>query len=96
MDYELFGFNAISIYWRDLLTDLLPPGSDGIVIVVDNECSSSFSFQVNGPDVQYLGRGDSHDSQYESMEVGVSKRAPSLRRYDPRLSLPSDSLVMYA
>jgi hypothetical protein len=70
-DYELLGFISISIYWRDLLTDLLPPGSDGIVIVIENECNPSFSFQVTGPDVTYLGRGDLHDTEFDSMEVNV-------------------------
>jgi hypothetical protein len=70
-DYDLLGFISISIYWRDLLTDLLPPGSDGIVIVIENECNPSFSFQVTGPDVTYLGRGDLHDSEFDSMEVNV-------------------------
>jgi hypothetical protein len=62
---------AITIYWRDVLTNLLSPGSDGIVIVFENECNPTFSFQVNGPDVDYLGRGDFHDSKYNSMEIGV-------------------------
>jgi hypothetical protein len=71
--YKSFGFIGISIYWRDLLTNLLPPGSEGVVIVFENECSLSFSFQVNGPDVEYLGQGDFHERKYESMEVGVSR-----------------------
>jgi hypothetical protein len=72
--YESFGFIAITIYWRDMLTNLLPPGSDGIVIVFENECNPAFSFQVNGPDVNYLGRGDFHNHRYEAMEIGVSER----------------------
>jgi hypothetical protein len=70
--HDFLGFVCISIYWRDLLTDLLSPGSNGIVIVFENECNPSFTYEVNGPDVVYLGRGDLHDSKYDSAEIGVS------------------------
>jgi hypothetical protein len=71
--FELLGVIGISFYWRDLISNLLPPNSDGIVIVFENECNPTFSFQVNGPDVLYLGRGDLHDSKYDSMEIRVSE-----------------------
>jgi hypothetical protein len=73
MNHDFLGFTAISIYWRDLLTDLLSPGSNGIVIVFENECNPTFTYQINGPNVTYLGRGDHHDLKYNSMEIGVSE-----------------------
>jgi hypothetical protein len=73
-NYDFLGYIGVGVYWRDLLTNLLPPGSDGIIIVIDNECNPSFSFQVNGPDVDYLGRGDFHNVKYDTLEHGVSKR----------------------
>jgi hypothetical protein len=77
----MVGFIAISIFWRDLVTNLLPPGSDGILIVIENICNPTFSFQVNGPDVEYLGRGDFHDPKYDSMGIGVSSQPYSEFRY---------------
>jgi hypothetical protein len=85
-DIEMVGFIAISIFWRDLVTNLLPPGSDGILIVIDNPCNPTFSFQVNGPDVEYLGRGDFHDPKYDSMEIGVSSQPYSEFRHLPKVS----------
>jgi hypothetical protein len=73
MKHDFLGFIGISIYWRDLLTDLLSPGSNGIVIVFENSCNPTFTYQVNGPDVTFLGRGDLHDHKYDSMEIGVSE-----------------------
>jgi hypothetical protein len=73
-DIEMVGFIGIPIFWRDLVTNLLPPGSDGILIVIENICNPAFSFQVNGPDVEYLGRGDFHDPKFDSMEIGVSSQ----------------------
>jgi hypothetical protein len=86
-DIEMVGFVGISIFWRDLVTGLLPPGSDGILIVIENICNPTFSFQVNGPDVEYLGRGDFHDPKYDSMEIGVSLQHVSEFR---RIRLLSD------
>jgi hypothetical protein len=69
-DYKFLGFLCVTIYWRDLISNILPPRSDGIVIVFENECNPTFSFVVNGPDVDFLGRGDFHDAKYESLNWG--------------------------
>jgi hypothetical protein len=47
----------------------LPPGSDGIVIVFENECNPTFTYRIDGPSVTYLGRGDHHDPKYDYLEV---------------------------
>jgi hypothetical protein len=71
-DRELVGVIGLSIYWRDLLTNILPPGDDGLVVVFENECNPSFTFQLDGPNVTYLGRGDRHDRAFEYLERNVS------------------------
>lgn len=54
------------IYWRDFVRDILPSGSNGIRIVFANPCSvASFTYQINGPDVVYLGAGDKHEKRYD-------------------------------
>ena len=63
------GIFSMSIYWRDLMKEILPPGSDGIVVVFENECAPSFSYQINGPNVVFMGAGDLHDSEYDNLEV---------------------------
>jgi hypothetical protein len=68
---KLLGFIGISVYWKDLLSNLLPPGANGIIATFANECSPTFSFQINGPEAHYLGRGDFLDPLYEPMEIGV-------------------------
>jgi hypothetical protein len=37
---------AATFYWRDILKNVLPPGKKGIVIVIDNPCTVSFTYQV--------------------------------------------------
>jgi hypothetical protein len=61
---------ALAFYWRDTIKDILPTGSDGMVVVFSNPCNPSFSYQINGPDVEYLGYGDLHDPKYDSLSIG--------------------------
>ena len=37
--------------------------------MIQNPCCPAFSFQVNGPSVVYLGKGDHHDPGYDDMEL---------------------------
>ena len=61
------GFLSMSIFWRDMIRNILPSGSEGVVIVFDNPCSPSFTYQINGPAVVYLGDNDQHDTQFDNM-----------------------------
>jgi hypothetical protein len=67
-DHTLGGILSISFYWRDMIRNILPPGSNGIVIVFDNECNPSFTYKIYGHLVTYLGTGDFHDPQYDYLE----------------------------
>jgi hypothetical protein len=51
------------------MKDTLKEGSDGIVVVFENDCSPSFTYQVNGPTVVYLGTDDQHDPKYDNLRV---------------------------
>jgi hypothetical protein len=59
---------AVQIYWRDLIRDILPKGSNGIVVVVECPCNENFSYQVFGSEVKYLGVGDLHDLKYRHLK----------------------------
>lgn len=71
-NHTLVGTVTVSIFWRNLLEDILPEGSNGILIVLDNPCTPSCTFQINGPDVVYLGRGDLHDSTYDGYKLNAT------------------------
>jgi len=68
-DHTFLGMVGLSFYWRDLLKDILPPGSDGIVVVFENPCNPTFTYQINGPNIEYLGTTDLHQSKYDHLEV---------------------------
>jgi hypothetical protein len=37
---------SASFYWRDVLKNVLPPGKQGLIIVIENPCTASFTYQV--------------------------------------------------
>lgn len=66
---HLGGIMTVTVYWRDLFERILPEGSDGVVIVLENACNPTCTYQINGPSVEYLGRGDLHDPAYDEYKV---------------------------
>ena len=65
----LVGALAATVYWRSIIQDTLPPGSNGLVVVFNNTCSKSFTYQINGPDVVFVGVNDRHDVKYDFLRV---------------------------
>lgn len=65
---SLVGVVGVVFFWRDLLRDILPPGTQGIVGVFQSSCNHTFSHQINGPQVEYLGPGDMHDARFSHMK----------------------------
>jgi Adenylate and Guanylate cyclase catalytic domain len=68
-EHKLVGIVTVSIFWREIIRNVLSPGSNGVIVVVDNECTDSFTYQIDGPDVKYLGVFDKHDKSYDDFVV---------------------------
>jgi hypothetical protein len=68
----LVGVITSNVYWREIISNALPPGSYGVVVVVDNACSVSFTYQINGPNVMYLGIFDKHNNDYDYLVVAAN------------------------
>ena len=66
---RVVGTLVATLFWRDLIQNILPPNNVGIVVVFENPCNPTFTYQINGPSVEYLGRGDFHDTTYDDMEI---------------------------
>ena len=60
------GVLAPSIYWRNLITDILPDGS-GAVDAVFRLGSSVFTYRIDGPNAIFLGQGDRHDTHFDQL-----------------------------
>jgi len=64
---NVVGILSASVYWRDALKDILPKGSKGLHVVFENECNPTFTYEVNGADVKFLGAGDLHQTKYDNL-----------------------------
>jgi len=69
-----------SIYWRDTLHDLLPRGSSGVVVVFENECAVTFSYEIAGPVPRYLGTGQ-FNSTFEDDDLMYEMRLKEIWKY---------------
>jgi hypothetical protein len=59
---------ATQMYWRDFIRDILPEGSNGIIVVVECPCNENFTYQIFGSEVKFLGIGDASDTKYHHMK----------------------------
>jgi hypothetical protein len=49
------GMISLEFYWRNLIQDILPPESKGMILVVSNTCAKDdFTYQINGPRTVYV------------------------------------------
>jgi hypothetical protein len=62
------GFLIATLFWTDLIRNVLPTGTNGIIFVMENECDQVFSYQIDGPEVTYLGPGDHHNPAYDHLK----------------------------
>jgi hypothetical protein len=61
---------AIEFRWRSYITNILPKGSHGFILVFENKCVDDvFTYRIDGPKVTYLGVGDLHDTQYDGLSL---------------------------
>jgi hypothetical protein len=69
---DLVGIFVITLYWRRLFLNILPTGSDGIVVVISNTCGQAFTYKLYGPDAIYLGGRDLHETRYNDDVLRLS------------------------
>ena len=68
---KVVGVFSSDIYWRLHFEQVLPPNAKGIIAVLENNVNQSFTYQLDGPDVTYLGEGDLHDESFDHMQVSA-------------------------
>jgi hypothetical protein len=78
---ELVAIISSNVYVRDIIRDILPPGSAGVLLVVENECAPAFTYYITST-TKYLGRGDFHDPKFD--HLGVHTRYDALKEYAAR------------
>ena len=43
---EVVAVLAATFYWRDVMRNTLPTGEQGLVVVISNPCTASFTYQI--------------------------------------------------
>eukprot|EP00538_Stauroneis_constricta_P012478 CAMPEP_0119548166 /NCGR_PEP_ID=MMETSP1352-20130426/2141_1 /TAXON_ID=265584 /ORGANISM="Stauroneis constricta, Strain CCMP1120" /LENGTH=1235 /DNA_ID=CAMNT_0007593355 /DNA_START=105 /DNA_END=3812 /DNA_ORIENTATION=- len=70
-DSPVVGILVGNLLWHSFFRGLLPEDGSEIYLVVRNTCNQEFTYVINGPNVDYLGEGDWHESP--SDELVISK-----------------------
>lgn len=65
---KLVGTLVVLQYWHELFANVLPTSADGIVVVLENTCNQTYTFQINDEQVLFLGDGDLHDVRFNLLE----------------------------
>jgi hypothetical protein len=87
----LVGLLNAAVYWRNIIRNSLPTGSNGITVVFNNTCTKSFTYQINGPDVVFVGVNDKHDTKYDHFQV--SSKITDLEDYSYTASVYSGAPI---
>jgi Adenylate and Guanylate cyclase catalytic domain len=66
---KFVGGIVTSIYWQSCFRNILPDGSGKFIAVLQNGCNQTYSYSIQGDQVQYLGPEDMHDPKFDTLEV---------------------------
>jgi len=70
---EVVGVLTALLHWKDYLQVILPTTDYGYQVVIENGCDpmgqNAFTYQVDGPIVQVLGKGNRHNRKFTQYQV---------------------------
>ena len=73
-----------NIYWKLLFKDVLNENSIPTLCVLKNSFNQTLSYLINGPNVEFLGEGDHHNPEFDSLEY-----ATNVNKHIEELTKPS-------
>lgn len=71
-EINIAGVMMAGVYWRMLLQDIVPAGTGAITVVLDNSWNQAYQYQIDGPEVSFIGTEDRHDRNFDNMGVEIS------------------------
>ena len=66
---DLVATLTAQIPWHSYFLKLIPAGIPGIIMVVKNTCNQVLTYEILGPDVDFLGVGDLHNPAFDKYQV---------------------------
>jgi Adenylate and Guanylate cyclase catalytic domain len=79
---RLVGAVAIEFLWSTFITGAVPPLSNLVTLVIENDCDQAYTYRIDETDLILQGDTDLHDPKYTSWG-----RTTSYEDYDTLLSL---------
>jgi hypothetical protein len=77
---KIVGHYVAVLEWEAFFENVLHKGSNGLIIVLKDSCNDeAFTFEINGRGVNYLGKGDHHEEEYDNLERTTEFRSTSTR-----------------
>jgi hypothetical protein len=70
-DAKLVGFIVGVLSWEALFDDQISENSGKVSVLLHNSCGTQVTYEIDGPEAVFVGPGDFHDTEYDSMEVSV-------------------------
>lgn len=61
------GVVRAALYWRFYFVSILPANARGLICVIENTRNQTFTYQIDGPDVTFLGPGDRHHPDFDNL-----------------------------
>jgi hypothetical protein len=49
----------------------LPGSSEGMLVIIENECDGPFTYQIGQGELRFIGQGDLHYKKYDAYEVCI-------------------------
>ena len=59
-------------HWKSYLQSILPDNDNTTIVVLDNVCDESYTYEINGKEAYGVGPGDLHDRAFDYMEENVA------------------------
>lgn len=83
-DKKVAAVLSSNVYWKMLLSNLLPSSSGGMFCVISSSFNQTFTYRLDGPTATFVGMGDPHDPKYDHMEHSANINEYLNQRASPR------------
>jgi class 3 adenylate cyclase len=66
-DSKLTGFVFAVVPWDAYLLNVLPEGTNGFIVQIEDTCGTTFSYRIDGPEAIFLGEDFSTNPDYDHL-----------------------------
>ena len=60
------GVLTATVHWASYFRGILPSSIQGVIVVLENSCNDTYTYQIDGEDVIPIGAGDLHNPNFDA------------------------------